>query len=160
MLLRKVVAGGKVDEINAATRRLLSPCVSLSWQGIATDDPYTTYRDHRIIVEILGDHDDRARAKQILEEAMLPAPRVEVIKALGRLRALTVSRSTDSAEGAMIFAAFADELAEWPGDAVISALAKWPRKSKFWPALAEILDDVRETAEERLAIDRKLNSLI
>jgi hypothetical protein len=155
--LREIVNRGSTAEINAAVLDSLKAYVSLSHQLIETDDPVTTYRDSRIVVDVLCDRDEAADAKRILEEAMRPALRVELIKALGRLRALTISRTADGAESAMIFTAFADELAEWPGDAVMSALAEWPRTHKFWPTLSEILDEVRKLADVRLALEHHLS---
>ncbi|MGH6740231.1 MAG: hypothetical protein ACREDY_14615, partial [Bradyrhizobium sp.] len=45
---------------------------------------------------------------------------------------------------------YTDALVELPGDAVRAALRRWPREHKFWPALAEIEDEVRGLVGERL----------
>jgi hypothetical protein len=153
-LLADKVASRDTAAINNALVDLLSPFVSLSWRGIPTDDPFTTYAEQRLVVE---DHylaDDRPMLRRLVEISMLPARRSEIIKWLGRLRALTAWRGS-AEEGALVISALADELAEWPADAVLSALGEWPRKNRFWPTLAELLDEVRRGCKTRIMLLEK-----
>jgi hypothetical protein len=147
--LRAKVEQGNPAKTNAMLEMLLRPFVSLSWRGIPTDDPYTTYAEQRLVIERHDDGADRWYIRRLLEASMHPPERTELIKALGRLRLLTTWRASSSDEGALIFAVFADELAEWPSDAVLTALKNWPRTHKFWPTLSELLDEVKGLCQMR-----------
>ena len=88
----------------------------------------------------------------MLAESMRPAPREVVGKALVKLRMLTASRDPGATSTALMMAAYADELADLPGDAVMAGIAAWPRTNKFWPTLAELRAECAKHCEHRLMI--------
>lgn len=150
--IEQAVRTGKPMLVESAVVSSLKPYVECSWRGVPTDDPRTTYAEQRLTVRLLCDRDKFSELRSLLDPAMLPAPHAETVKELARLRALTVARATDMPEMTMVLSAFAEELAEWPADAVLTALRQWPRANKFWPTLAEIIAEIRKLAETRLAI--------
>ncbi|HEV2225033.1 MAG TPA: hypothetical protein VGR84_18725 [Candidatus Acidoferrales bacterium] len=87
---------------------------------------------------------------------MTPASRHLLVAALTKLRLLTISRSADTEEMALILAAYADALAEHPGDVVLKAIGDWPKNHKFWPSLAELTDYAKQTDEDRYLLAEAL----
>lgn len=93
-----------------------------------------------------------AEARSILATSMRPASRDALARELVRLRAVTVSRNAGAEDQALILSAYAEALAELPGNAVIATLCDWAKQNKFWPALAEIVDGTNDRCRHRRAM--------
>ena len=93
-----------------------------------------------------------SEARRLLDAAMLPAPKALIVKELTRLRLLTTARSADDSELSGILAVYADMLTDYPADAAIAAIRRWPREHKFWPAFAELAEEIWKTCEFRRMI--------
>ena len=92
---------------------------------------------------------------------MTPMERNEIVKALGRLKVLTVltvARGAGETDLTLQLAAYAAKLADWPADVVREVLATQPRISKWWPAWAELEERLRELAAPRRALQAALAS--
>ena len=87
-----------------------------------------------------GSAADLDRDLMTLHDACRPLSERDRLKLLARLWSLTKRASGDTAEMAMTLRAYVEELAAYPGEAVEKALREWPRGSKWWPALAELVD--------------------
>jgi hypothetical protein len=95
---------------------------------------------------------DRSLARELIEEAMRPAPRDVLTRELAKLRALTASRAAAEDDTRVIFAVYLDALAEYPADATLMALRRWPHEHKFWPAMSELAEAIWSACEFRRMI--------
>lgn len=96
--------------------------------------------------------EDRWAALQQVEQWLQPAPAQLILAELTRVRALTISRDQSTADLELVAAAYADELREFPIDAVKGVLREWPRTHRFWPTLAELLDRMEHLIHPRKAL--------
>jgi pimeloyl-ACP methyl ester carboxylesterase len=101
--------------------------------------------------EPFPDGADLDTARAFVAAGMVRAPAKIVMSELLRLAAVTKSRAESEEDQAFRFAAFRDELAEFPEDVVRTALRKIGRREKFFPALADLRDQCqREFRHRRL----------
>lgn len=84
------------------------------------------------------------------EAACRPADRDTLVKELAALRLSCVSRDMSEQDLRAQTEVYAQRLAEWPADAAVTALREWSRRSKFFPAWAELEAVIREHCDERL----------
>ncbi len=150
------MACGDPQEIEGAVVRSFGRLLALSERRPPTNDPYTTYS--LVGYDLSGSRADLMAARRVLDAAMMPAKRAETVKTLVRLRLLTVARAATEDDVSMTLAAYADELADLPADAVRVAASMWARANKFWPSLAELRSGAERLCKHRLmlteAIDR------
>lgn len=100
--------------------------------------------------------DDRRAARRLVEAAMMPAS-VQVIQAaLARLRAGTKARPEAEGDLAMVMQVLAEECAEFPPDVVRAACRRWLRRERWFPAVAELRDEMQRLARNREMIERAL----
>lgn len=92
--------------------------------------------------------------RPLVERINAPAGPKMVNGAAARCLAVTKSRATDGTDLRMMLAVFADELAEFPEDVVATAFRKWARREKWWPSLAEILDQCQRLSRVRASLKR------
>lgn len=55
---------------------------------------------------------------------------------------MTVRRDTGLESAEMMMAGYAARLSNYPADIVEYVLEKWPNSNKFWPAWAELKEDL------------------
>ena len=94
-----------------------------------------------------GSELDAARA--VLAAAMVGAPAKIVMSELLRLAAVTKSRAESEEDQAFRFAAFRDELAEFPEDVIRTAMRKIARREIFFPSLSELRDQCQREFRHR-----------
>ncbi len=102
-----------------------------------------------------------AAAVEHHERAMMPAPQSDVLMALARLRAMTRAPQAGDDDLKFSLGVYAEELAAYPGDVVLSALKDWPRRSMWWPSWHELrggLEDLTVERRSRLEALRRLAS--
>ncbi len=99
--------------------------------------------------------DDRENAIAIADMALLPATEGEIVRELGRLRALTVSRDIGS-DVSLVFAAYTQELRQYPAEAIRDVLRSWPRTQRFWPSMAELIERLDRLVKPRRALREAL----
>ncbi len=92
--------------------------------------------------------DDREQAIAIAEAALWPATEEEIVRELGRLRALTVSRDIGN-DLSLVFAAYTHELRQYPAEAIRDVLRSWPRTQRFWPSMAELIERLDRLVKPR-----------
>jgi hypothetical protein len=146
--IAEALAAGDPAATDRVLEASLTQCVTFSAIRPATDDPYTTFslRGYRI------EGSDRPLARQLIEEAMRPAVRQDLAKELTRVRALTASRAAAEDDTRVIFAVYLDALSEYPADATMAALRRWPHEHKFWPAMSELAEAIWSVCEFRRMI--------
>jgi hypothetical protein len=88
-------------------------------------------------------------ACEFVAASMVRAPAKIIMSELLRLAAVTKSRAESEEDQAFRFAAFRDELAEFPEDVVRTALRKIGRREKFFPALADLRDQCQREFRHR-----------
>lgn len=88
-------------------------------------------------------------ALQALDEALEPAPKASIIKALVRLRLSTNSRAQDADDARVQNAIYADELAEFPWDVIEEALRKLARLEDWFPPISKVRDQCQELVRWR-----------
>jgi pimeloyl-ACP methyl ester carboxylesterase len=99
--------------------------------------------------EPLPPNADIEAAQALVAAGMVRAPAKIVMAELLRLAAVTKSRAESEEDQAFRFAAFRDELAEFPEDVVRTALRKIGRRETFFPALAELRDQCQREFRHR-----------
>lgn len=82
-----------------------------------------------------------------MEESLAGAPVKVVARELARLRALTKMKDTDAA---MVAAAYAEEMARYPADAVAEVCRSWD--GVFFPAWSELRDRLETTVAHRRSL--------
>jgi hypothetical protein len=92
---------------------------------------------------------DVEAAQALVAAGMVRAPAKLVMAELLRLAAVTKSRAESEEDQAFRFAAFRDELAEFPEDVVRTALRKIGRRETFFPSLAELRDQCQREFKHR-----------
>lgn len=100
---------------------------------------------------------DLTTARLIVEATLQPAAKPALIRELLRLRALVKTRRDDNTDLDLSIEALAEELRRHPGDIAIWAIRQWPRRSKFWPALAELEEVIAIAAAPRLLMLRAID---
>jgi hypothetical protein len=125
--------------------RLLPQCVQ-SCLAAVWDGYVAAYE----LVAPLPDAERRA-AIELAEQMLRPAGEEILITELGRLRAMTVSRDVGQ-DLAMLFAIYADELRDYPADAIRDVLRAWPRAERFWPSAAELRERLDRLVKPRRAL--------
>ena len=145
-----------IAETDAALIRSLPPsvrsCLEIKTEGRWNKDE--SFRGYVTIVTpttAIGD-ELLAVARETVAESIAPMERNELIKALGKLKLLTAARGVGETDLTLQLAAYADELAQWPADVVREVLERQPRRSKWWPAWAELYDLLSELAAPRNAL--------
>ncbi len=88
-------------------------------------------------------------ARDLVTAGMVRTPTKIVMAELLRLAAVTKSRAESEEDQAFRFAAFRDELAEFPEDVVRTALRKIGRRETFFPSLAELRDQCQREFRHR-----------
>jgi hypothetical protein len=96
--------------------------------------------------------DEWAAIGQIVEWICRPATPESVIEAATRCLTMTKAHAHDQADIRAMLGIFADELQHFPEDVVVSAFRKYARREKFWPSLAEILDDCQRLNRWRYSL--------
>jgi pimeloyl-ACP methyl ester carboxylesterase len=92
---------------------------------------------------------DLDAAQALVAAGMVRAPAKIVMAELLRLAAVTKSRAESEEDQAFRFAAFRDELAEFPEDVIRTALRKIARRETFFPSLAELRDQCQREFRHR-----------
>jgi hypothetical protein len=100
---------------------------------------------------------DLEAARLIAAPAMAPAPRKAIAAELARLAALTKSRADAQDDQTLRFAAFGEELAEFPQDVIGAALRKIARRQTFFPSLAEVRDQCQREFRHRKLLVASFN---
>ncbi len=96
------------------------------------------------------DEAELAAGRAIVAAAMQPGGEALVARELTGLRFATASRELNTADMAMIAAVYAETLVEYPADIVVKVCRDWPKRAKFWAALAELVEPA-----ERLLVERR-----
>lgn len=98
----------------------------------------------------LGPEADLPAIRSMVEEACRPAPLRDTVEALTRL-ALVTAHQSPWTEATL--SAYADLLADYPGDAVLDVVQNWHKRgSKWFPTGPEIVESVEIRARRRLRI--------
>lgn len=99
---------------------------------------------------------DVEAAVAIVIEALQPCPRELALAELTRLRSLTISRAGSDADLKLALAAYTEECAVYPADAVVAVCRSWANTERWWPSWAEL----RERLERIVAPRRKLSEAL
>lgn len=163
-----VVAQAPTGDLHRNPAVLLPPCVRSSLAVIWADvdgsgrelggggDGYG-WDGYVIGYELTAElsDDDRGQAIAIAEAALWPATEEEIVKELGRLRALTVSRDIGN-DLSLVFAAYTHELRQYPAEAIRDVLRSWPRTQRFWPSMAELVERLDRIVKPRRVLREAL----
>ena len=88
-------------------------------------------------------------ALQALDEALEPASKASIIKALVRLRLSTNSRAQDADDARVQNAIYAEELAEFPCDVIEEALQKLAHLEDWFPPISKVRDQCQRLVHWR-----------
>jgi len=95
---------------------------------------------------------DREVAIARVEAALTPAQPTMVRMELARLRASTKARVQPGDDLTMILQVLAEECQDYPPDVVRYALRQWAKREVFFPALAELRDELQRHCKRRRAL--------
>jgi hypothetical protein len=162
---------GLEDDLTASLRQLLG-VPSSSSSGAAPSDPDEEARLRFLDVQRYVQHDlpgadvepaTLRRALDVVRAAMGPADAEVLSRELVRLTVLTAPRSQTEVDIALRTAALCEELERFPTDHLVRCLREWPRKNRFFPTLAELLEDLERRMKFRRlvggTIARKLDRI-
>jgi hypothetical protein len=97
-------------------------------------------------------------AVAVVEAALIPASRAEIVVRLARLaRHFRTQRA--EFEWASLYRDYADDLAEMPPDILAEGIAAYRRRGKSWPKVAELLEIMRPALAARRLQLRRLHIL-
>lgn len=77
-------------------------------------------------------------AERVVSGLLAPAPIEKLVEWITICAVLTAQPREDDMTSELKLKAYAQELARYPGDIVRHVLAEWPRRSKWFPAWAEL----------------------
>jgi hypothetical protein len=144
------------EEVDAALLASLKPSVAFALQETTREfvDPVYGY-DCEFTGYTITDavpYRDLQTDTVTVENALAPADAKFVRMELARLRASTKAREQPGDDLAMILQVFAEECQNYPPDVVRHALRSWAKREVFFPALAEIRDELQRHAKRRRAL--------
>lgn len=94
---------------------------------------------------------DGTTAQAVLDAAM-PLNAGDMTQELVKLSVKTKRRDNGDGDTSLLIAAYAEELAEYPADVVQYVLAMSARNNKFFPAWAELYEDLEFWGRSRLRL--------
>lgn len=109
------------------------------------------YESNLIRYDLVGKHSysEIEQAQYALEASLTPMPIEKLVIEVTRLRTMTRSRPETQVDMEAQLMIFSEMLEEYPEDIVMEVVRSWPRKSKWWPAWAELQEDLDFLARPR-----------
>lgn len=95
---------------------------------------------------------DRNRAGELLSAAMKPATIGVIRESLALLKAGTKSRGMDEGDLTLTMQVLTDECAEFPPDVVRAGCRRWMRREMWFPAVAELRNEMLRLVKNRQLI--------
>jgi hypothetical protein len=136
----------------------LTPCIRSSIAEQWTDGDSGSGWDGFVVAYELDkpiSEEARREALVTMDALCQPATEAFILAELGKLRAKTASR--DAGQNLkLLFAAYADELREYPADLIRETLAEWARTEKWWPSIAELIERLKLLMRPRQALRKAL----
>ncbi len=160
------LAAAQGGEIDKALRAWLPPSIVSSIISITRWRETTGKGQHNepfIAGYVLRFDFEETAARDALRLAELfnaPAAPSDCAMALGKLKAITISRNVTDEDLTVQIAAMAEELCPYPLDAVLDSCRAWARSEKFFPTWAELRVLCEERVLFRRALARALRSYI
>ena len=101
---------------------------------------------------VAGTEADRATARALLSSTMTPLSPEKMAEELTKLNAKTKIKKEDEVDLEIRVAAYVEELAQYPGEAVIWALRRWSetKDGTFWPAWKGLYELLEARVAERM----------
>jgi hypothetical protein len=155
------MAADDSEKIEEALLRSLPPLVRSSLEALRPphEDPTRTFElvGYRLSGPV--PREDLDEAKRLLALASQPVSKETLLNGLVKVRVLTSAKqASDDEELQLSLEAYAEALAEYPGDAVRPVLAAWPRKNKWWPNFAELVAEIEPRCQRRRFLLETLNA--
>jgi len=98
------------------------------------------------------------RARRLVLAALQPAPPQLIVAELARLRTLTKSRPEEESVSEASYAAYTDELGEFPPDAIRAVCRGWMRQSPWFPAFSELFQACEAAVRNRRLIAHAISA--
>lgn len=112
--------------------------------GVAVDDAILSGKHG------FGIPEDKLRAvKDLVDQANQPADPDEIIDELVRCASLTIRQSKDDVDLELTMKAWLEELSDYPIDAIRDVFRSWARRSKFFPALVDVISQLEQAVSFR-----------
>ena len=112
------------------------------------------FEGYRQAGPIILSPEERDRVGATVALATEPAAPHVVKAELARLRVSTKSRNERDTDLALGMQAYADILADYPPDIVRSVCRAWPRREKFFPAVAELVERLDRAMKSRASLKK------
>lgn len=103
--------------------------------------------------------DDIKTAIAVIDQFSAPLPANEITKLLAKMFVKTKRKADDQLSQDLMFAAYREELSEWPADLVVEVLTAWPRQSMWWPSWHELALELSwrdKRSKMKAALEKKL----
>lgn len=82
-----------------------------------------------------------------------------VAREASRCLSLTASRPREATDMAMMAAALTDEMVRFSPDVVVTVFRQWSRREKWWPTLAELIEECHRLTSTRRSLGQILAEL-
>jgi hypothetical protein len=96
------------------------------------------------------------RGLAMVDQAFAPADPAWLARAIATLAVLTARPQRDDSEIELTIEAFIRKLSDYPADVVTSVLNAWADTHKFFPAWAELKEELDRTCKRRVEIRQAL----
>ena len=103
--------------------------------------------------------DEVRQAVDIIDKHSKPLGNDQITKLLAKMFVKTKRKADDQLSQDLMFAAYREELSEWPADLVVEVLTKWPRQSMWWPSWHELYEELSwrdKRSKMKAALEKKL----
>ena len=103
--------------------------------------------------------DEIRQAVDIIDKHSKPLSHDQITKLLAKMFVKTKRRADDQLSQDLMFAAYLEELVEWPADLVVEVLTAWPRQSMWWPSWHELYEELSwrdKRSKMKAALEKKL----
>jgi hypothetical protein len=148
--LGSIKAVGRTTTRKSSTPAEATRAVEVSLKSHLKLSPVWSAADAVVGFEVSGDISDGMRELLISSAAPLSGP--ELSEVFTKLYAKTIRRAEGEMDAALMVAAYAEELQEYPADVVVYVLKMSAKNNKFFPAWAELYEDLEFWGRRRMLL--------
>ena len=104
--------------------------------------------------------DEIQAALRVIDQHRAPAPPERLFEWLGVLHTKTIQRKQDQPGIDLTMRVYVTELSKYPADITQTVLTNWPERNKWWPAWAELKEDIAWRDKGAMMRDALVGSLL
>ena len=104
--------------------------------------------------------DEIQAALRVIDQQRAPATPAQLFEWLGALGLKTIQRKQDQASMDLTLRVYVTELSKYPAGVVQQVLEAWPERNKWWPAWAELKEDIAWRDKNAMMRDALVRGLL